>query len=797
MRPTKLLLCVVILAGLIATMPSVFANTVRDIRFEVNPDNVKILLSADENVQYTTFKPAENWMVVDLIGCSIQDMEPVYQVKSPLVAQIKASAHRSGTAMNTRLEFELRNGARLKVEPQGRLMVVTVETAPAAAPVAETPAPTTTHQGVLKDVSFSTEDGRFELVLKGHDLAEYKKFRLSDPARLVFDLKDTICTFTRNTFHVNDEVVQRVRVSQFNTEGAGTVRIVLDLNKDVRDLAVQPCDDGLRLSLGHNVMAHKADRSEPEETGMEIPVKVIATPTVAEKATPAQTNPQPTADKESEPVLTDANIVQIPDPVVKPKTPEPPAPTENKPAPVRLMSARVNPDASPVNLVQDDEREAVKYTGEPITLDIKDADIVDFFRLISDIEGLNIVVDPSVQGTISMKVENVPWDQVFDLALKNNRLAKVIDGNVVRIGTMDAFKAEEQARQELKRARDTTTDIIKINYARASELVDKLTPLLTESGDIKIDERTNSMVVRDIPERIADVRKLAKALDTAEHQVEIEARIVSASRNFARSLGVQVGFVAGNLERVTVGGPNTFSTIGGYRPSQTPRSAYIAGNAQSGRGASQATTTEGAAVSVGTEGNNQRGNYNWSFPAQGATSGIGLSIGNILDTFLLDASLTAAESKGLVRIISQPKVTVQNNRSSTIEQGLQFPVQVVENNTVTVRFFSASLKLEVQPQITEEGTVLLKITIENNRADFVNTVNGIPSIVTSMSNTEVLVADGGTTVIGGILIDSDSENVDKVPLLGDVPVLGNLFKRTTKSKDSKEVLFFLTPRIIR
>jgi len=279
--------------------------------------------------------------------------------------------------------------------------------------------------------------------------------------------------------------------------------------------------------------------------------------------------------------------------------------------------------------------------------------------------------------------------------------------------------------------------------------------------------------------------------------VEIEARIVQASRDYARSLGVQVGFVVGNLERITIGGPNTYGTIGGSRPSQTPKSGYNAGNGSTGRGAASGQASENAAISVGTEGNNRTGNYNWSFPAAQATSGIGISVGNILDTFLLDASLTAAESSGLVRVISQPKVQAQNNRQAMIEQGLQFPVQVVENNTISVRFFSASLKLSVLPQITEEGTVLLKITVENNRADFVNTVNNIPSIITSMSSTEVLVADGGTTVIGGILIDSDQTNNDKVPLLGDIPILGYAFRRDSKSKETKEILFFLTPRIIR
>jgi type IV pilus assembly protein PilQ len=637
----------------------------------------------------------------------------------------------------------------------------------------------------LRDISYKSTDGGFELMLQGQNLTDFRKFQLTDPFRLVVDLKNTACKYNRNVLHVNDDVVQKIRVSRFDNSGSGTVRIVLDLNKNVQDIQLQPGADGLKVTVGPAV----AMTAAAPQSGSEIPVDVIPTaaPAAAASGAPAE---QPQAE------MTDANIVRIPDPVVQPKMlsepPQPPAPE-----PIRLMSARVRTDGNAAAMVQDDQQQSAQYTGEPITLDIKDADIVDFFRLISDIEGLNIVVDPSVSGTISMKVENVPWDQVFDLAMKNNRLAKVIEGNVVRIGTLDAFKEEEKSREELKRAKETITDIIKVNYATASDLVDKVTPLLTESGEIKTDTRTNSIVIRDIPERIDDARRLVKALDMPEHQVEIESRIISASRDYARSIGVQVGFVIGNLERITVGGPNTFGTIGGTRPSATPSSTYSAGNDVTGRGASQAQATENAAISVGTEGNNQRGNYNWSFPAQGATSGIGISVGNILDTFLLDASITAAESNGQVRIISQPKVQAQNNRAATIEQGIQFPVQVVENNTVTVRFFSASLKLSVLPQITEEGTVLMKITVENNRADFVNTVNGIPSIITSMSSTEVLVADGGTTVIGGILLDTDQRNTDKVPYLGDIPILGTFFRRDTNQKQTQEILFFLTPRIIK
>lgn len=645
----------------------------------------------------------------------------------------------------------------------------------------------TTHamKGELREVKLIPGAAGKEILLVGENLSEFKNFRLSDPARVVLDLKNTVNKFSQSNLTVADDTtIRKIRISQSKNEG---VRIVLDLKQNVRDVETVPVDNGLKVRLLPEAGPAPAVVSEVKDIPVDI--ATTSTPTVEEPGAPIP------AATGAEPELTDVNLVRVPETVIKPKAAEPVLKAVAEPLPI--MTARVRTAAEPVGFVQDDLAQSVQYTGEPITLDIKEADIVDFFRLISDIEGLNIVVDPSVSGTISMKVENVPWDQVFDLALKNNRLAKVIEGNVVRIGTLTAFKDEEKAREELKRTRDTTTDIVKINYATAADMVDKLMPLMTASGEIKTDARTNSIIIRDIPERINDVRKLVVVLDKPEHQVEIEARIVSANRNFARSIGVQFGFVAGNLERVTVGGPNTFGTIGGTRPSQTPKSAYVAGDPQSGRGASTSEASENASISPGTEGNNKTGNYNISLPAKGATSGIGISVGNILDTFLLDASLTAAEGNGQVRVISQPKVQAQNNRQAVIEQGIQFPVQVVENNTVTVRFFSASLKLTVLPQITDEGTVLMKITIENNRADFVNTVNNIPSIITSMSATEVLVADGGTTVIGGILIDSDQKNNDRVPLLADIPVLGNLFQRNTKSKETQEILFFLTPRIIR
>jgi type II secretory pathway component HofQ len=254
--------------------------------------------------------------------------------------------------------------------------------------------------------------------------------------------------------------------------------------------------------------------------------------------------------------------------------------------------------------------------------------------------------------------------------------------------------------------------------------------------------------------------------------------------------------VDGNLQRVTVGGPNTFGTIGGTRPSATPSSTYASGNPITGRGASESKASSSAAVSTGTA-SQDKGNYNVNLPANKAFGGLGISVGNIFDTFLLDAAITAGETKGWAKLISQPKVVAQNNSPAVINQGMRFPVQIVSNNTVTIQFENAALTLTVTPQITYEGNILLDLKVENNTPNWDRTVNGIPSINTSESTTRVLVSDGGTTVIGGILLDSESKSEDRVPGLASLPVVGNLFKRTSVSRETQEVLFFVTPRIIK
>jgi type IV pilus assembly protein PilQ len=387
------------------------------------------------------------------------------------------------------------------------------------------------------------------------------------------------------------------------------------------------------------------------------------------------------------------------------------------------------------------------YEGEPVSLKLVDVSLVDFFRAISELSGLNVLIDPDVSGSITINVEQVPWDQLFDAVLISHSLTRTIKGNLVRISTKRKLRDEEEAEQALKRAaflaRDRVTVTRHLNYSSGEELIPSFERQLSERGQINVDRRTNTLIITDVPESVDRISHLIETLDIPEKQVEIEARIIEATTRFARQLGAEFGFIFGSDLARNQGGLLVATPV--------------------------------------------------TQPA-----GIGFySTGRALDTFRLDAAISAAERTGEARILSKPRVSAQNNAEATITQGAKIPIPVQINFTTTVRYEIAALQLTVTPQITEEDTVSLNIKVENNVPDFSQTVLGIPTILTSESQTRVMVDDGGTTVIGGIFVEIDRESRDKVPGLGDIPVVGNLFKRSGTERETREILFFITPRIRR
>jgi type IV pilus assembly protein PilQ len=418
---------------------------------------------------------------------------------------------------------------------------------------------------------------------------------------------------------------------------------------------------------------------------------------------------------------------------------------------------------------------AAKYTGEPISVNLKDVDLRDFFRLIHEISGLNVVLDPAVKGSLTIVLDEVPWDQALDIVLQNNSLDKQLNGNVLRIATRATLKNEAESQRDLERAQAeaiapvTVTRVL--SYSKAATLKDTLKKFLSSRGDILSDDRSNQLIIRDIPSVIPTIDNLIRQLDRKSLQVEIEARVVSASRSFARDIGTQLGFAGqGNNGR-----------------------NFIAGDPAVGQ---SSFGTKNPAPPVAIKSSDPPVLPLVTNLAAGVPTS-GLMLAHRSPNFAVDLFITAAESKGVGKLLSKPKVITQNNEKATIKQGTKIPIQTTINNTISVQFIDAVLKLEVTPQITAEGTIFMDVLVENTQIDTgIPRVQGIPALNTQAAETKVTVADGGTVVIGGIIISSQRVDVNQVPLVGSLPLIGHLFRRTNTTTQSQELLFFLTPRII-
>jgi type IV pilus assembly protein PilQ len=426
-----------------------------------------------------------------------------------------------------------------------------------------------------------------------------------------------------------------------------------------------------------------------------------------------------------------------------------------------------------------------RYTGEPISVNLKDVDLKDFFRLIHEISGLNIVLDPEVHGSLTIVLDDVPWDQALDIVLKNNGLDRQLEGNVLRIATIETLRKEAEARRAQIEAEALAVDKVTVtrylSYAHAKDAVPTLKKLLSSRGDIISDDRTNALIIQDIPSVIPQVDRLITQLDRKTQEVEIEARVVAATRNFARDLGTQFGFGWGNSP-TAVGGTGAV----GQTPSQV---GYIAPPPY--------FTIPGVPLPTGTPKATPASIPLFSnFGLANATSGFGIT--NLGSNYRLDFVLTMAESRGLLKILSRPRVVTQNNIQAVVRQGIRVPVvtQAQLGGPPTTTYVDAFLRLTVTPQITAENTIFLNVDVENTTPDFGRTVAGNPTLITQQATTQVLVTDGGTVVIGGVIQTQNSINVQQVPLLGSIPVFGNLFKRTSVSTATQELIFFITPKIM-
>lgn len=426
-----------------------------------------------------------------------------------------------------------------------------------------------------------------------------------------------------------------------------------------------------------------------------------------------------------------------------------------------------------------------RYTGRRIDLDLKDADVHNILRLLADVGRVNIVTADDVSGNVTIRMRNVPWDQALDVVLQSKGLGMVRQGNLIRVAPLATLQKERELRlAAAKQEYELTpleTRLIPVSYAQASELQARAKDLLSPRGSIAVDDRTNVLIARDISASLNNIEELVRSLDTQTPQVLVEARIVEATSRYLRDIGIQWG------------GDATFSEATG-NPTGI---AFPSRVGLSGGNYDQNTNSRGLSPFMG---NVPQPNFAVNLPAATGTGqggALGLSLGSLDNNFNIGIRLSAAEASGLLRIVSSPRILTLDNRDARISQGTLIPFSQISAQGVQTTFQEAKLQLLVRPHVTADGSVSMHVKINRDEPDFNQTsARGDPTILKREAETDLLVMDGHTAVIGGIYTRNTGRNLDQVPFFGDIPILGVLFQRRRASDTRNELVIFLTPRIV-
>ena len=611
---------------------------------------------------------------------------------------------------------------------------------------------------------------------------EYSVLELDNPPRIVIDLRNAINRLPRKTIRVNYPQLSLIRTSQYKLTPEKVTRIVLDLNfKQSYDLFT----DGNLLKVYLRAFEEEAP-----------PVGVP--PAVAEeKAPPQEEVPAEKPEEEKE--------EKAPPEEVAPPVEEPPAVAEEKAPPKEEVPPAEQEIQVPPSFYQTRRitREEVRYTGEPISFDFKNLDIHDVIRLFANITGLNFVIDPDVSGRITIVLKDVPWDQALDIILKNNGLGKVYELNVVRIATNQKLAqeaaAERRLKEEIELAEDSITVTWSASYAKAGNLEAIVRKNLSTKGDVIIDERTNTLIITDIPRRVGTITDLIQSLDIPTPQVMIEARIVETTARVLQDLGVKWGFrsVADALHGNTTNFffPNNLQ-MQGMAPSTQRMGGAMGGGFGAGMMGGAMPGAAGGAGMLGPESGIGGTPYAVNLPTiEAPNTAVGFTFGSLGGIFSIDAQLELLERQEQARVLSRPKVATMNNIPASIKSGFRIPVTTqMALGMVSTMYQDAALKMTVTPQITADNTIILELEVSN---DYPLTGGANPQISTKSATSVVLVPDGGTVVIGGIMQVAESYEQSRTPLLHRIPILGWLFKSRYKSKSNRELLIFVTPKILK
>ncbi len=758
------------------------ASQLTNIGVKAQGNATTLTIQANGAFTHTEYRPTDNLLLVDLAGVSAAKLENQsrdLKGQFPGVESYRVVGYKAASGAHiARVEIGLAPNAVVGVADAGFAVAVRIKadspgTAKAEAPVAKAEAPVaktlvtaaavpSARPAQIRNVSVVRGKAGLQVQISASGAIMPTAMKLTSPDRIVVDIPNAIPAPRLREIAVHHEAIKGIRVARYALRPPAT-RVVIDLNLPQEfELATKGSQTMLKL--------HGATEAPLLASAM--PMVPKATPLAAADVVVVE----PTYTSRPATAAEVAEVRQSPQERASAAASRFAAPTNDIPlsnANAALKSSSMTMTAMPQGAAPQTAQQmrmgctSGRYNGEPISVNLKDVDLRDFFRLIHDISGLNVVLDPQVRGSLTIVLDDVPWDQALAIVLNNNSLECQLDGNVLRIATTATLKKEADDRRAQQEAQALAVDMVTINrylsYAVAKDLVPTMKSFLSPRGQVIADERTNSLIISDIPNVMANVDRQIKELDLKTREVEIEARVVSASRSFARELGVQLGF----------GWLNSATTVTG-----------------AGGGASPALGQpfNGGAVPLFS-----------NLGILGPTSGIAFS--NAGSNYRLDAILTMAESRGLAKILSRPRVVTQNNVQAIVKQGQRIPVITGQQlgGPPTTSYFEVVLRLTVKPQITHENTIFLNVDVENTTPDFSRTtaLNPNPVLFTAQATTQVLVTDGGTVMIGGVIQTTSNVSVAQVPLLGNIPVFGNLFKRRTVRTASDELLFFITPKIIQ
>lgn len=770
------------------TQPGDELNTIQDISVTDQPDRTEIVVVGQKPLVYTSYQltdPAR--LIVDLAGASVgkfKDRLPVGQ--GAVTDLLPIEGEKPGNVV--RLEITLTEAVLSHVSADGEKLLIDIdkpaalagtEPAPSAnavpptepAPteaaqqtpippsgtVAEEPVPTEPTLPAAKTVSklkVDRNDGTVAVHITGDGALKPNAFMVAGN-RLVVDLPDVTNSIRPNTIAVKHKLLKRIRIGQHSKPQM--VRVVFDLNSKV-SFAVEPSGKEVAVTLS----AASVENS-PVPAGAELkPTEEQAAPPQTAEATPEQS--QEKAEEASQ----------------EPPKETPPVTTQEKPEEKPSVQEKVKPGESPEPITlkpaagtvkKEDITVRKRYVGRKVSLDFQDADLSNVLRLLADVSGLNIVISENVKGKVTLKLINVPWDQALDIVLKMSNLGQIREGNIIRVATLSDIAKQQDEEAHAKDARikaeDLVTKVIFVNYAKVDDLAKTVKKYLSPRGEVDVDARTNTLIIKDIDKEINEAVALVKTLDERTPEVQIEARIVQADTAFAQSLGIQWG--------VAFSGANKNGVFG-----------------------VQGINSAGVPPPFGTFAPDFAVNLPAAVNGMTAVPSAGFNFGRFTNyPFNLDLRLSAGELDGLTHTISSPKVTTLNNVKAKIEQGQSIPYPSSSpNNGTTTTFVDANLSLEVTPHITPDQSIIMNVKATRDSIGSFSSSAG-PSIARRSALTQVLVRDHETTVIGGIFEDEKIDTTTGIPFLSRLPILGWLFKNESNTDTKTELLIFLTPTIVK